>query len=140
MNSQRYQHGCRVSILSVFLIGVLLSFTLPPNPALAGTKFELIRRIISPTPSGGGFFGQALAGVDNEFVVGSRDCDVVCGAVHVFDSNGNFVRSIFAPTTQPFSGFGDSVGARGTDLLVGATLDDTAGPDAGAAYLFDGTT
>jgi hypothetical protein len=109
----------------------------------AATKFTLVRTIISPTPSGGGFFGQAMAVAGDKFVIGSRDCtETACGAVHVFDGNGNFVRTIFPPATPEFSftAFGDSVGAQGSNILVGDTLEDTAGEDAGAAYLFDGAT
>jgi len=121
----------------------LLSLTMPVGVAQAATRFVLVKTIISPTPSGGSFFGQAMAVAGDKFVVGSRDCtETACGAVHVFDSNGNFVRSIFPPTAATFSftAFGDSVGAMGSNILVGDTLDDTAGEDAGAAYLFDGTT
>ena len=128
------------NMLAVFLIVALLSLTVPAGTVQAATRWVLAKTILSPTPSGGGFFGQALAVADGTFVVGSRDCGPVCGAVHLFDSNGNFVRTIFAPTTEFFSGFGDAVGAVGSNPLVGAPTDDTAGPDAGAAYLMDGTT
>jgi len=131
----------RSSVVTVFAIVTLLSLTVSIETAQAATQFRLVKTIISPNPSGGGFFGQSLAVAGDRFLVGSRDCnDTVCGAVHLFDSDGNLVRSIFAPTPEGFSGFGDSVGAMGGYLLVGATLDDTAGPDAGAAYLFDGAT
>jgi hypothetical protein len=131
------------NLLAVFIIVALLSFTVPAAAAQAATRFVLVKTILSPTPSGGGFFGQAMAVAGDKFVVGSRDCiETVCGAVHVFDSNGNFVRTIFAPATQEFSftAFGDSVGAMGSNILVGDTLEDTAGEDAGAAHLFDGAT
>ena len=130
-------------ILSVFLILAVLSLTAPAGTVQAATRFALAKTILSPTPTGGGFLGQALAVAGNNFVVGSRDCtETACGAVHVFDSNGNLVRSIFPPTTGTFSftAFGDSVGAQGSNILVGDTLEDTAGDDAGAAYLFDGAT
>jgi len=137
----KFRIGRLSNILAVFLIVALLSLTVPAGAVQAATRFVLARTILSPTPSGGGFFGQALAVAGDRFVVGSRDCaNEVCGAVHLFDSNGNLVRSIFAPTLQNFSGFGDAVGAVGSNPLVGAPTDDTAGPDAGAAYLMDGTT
>ncbi len=125
---------------TVFLIVALLSLALPVGVAQAATKFVLTKTILSPTASGGGFFGIVLAAAGNQFVVGSRDCtETACGAVHLFDSNGNFVRSLFPPTSGEFSftAFGDSVGAQGNNILVGDTLEDTAGEDAGAAYLFD---
>ena len=131
------------NILAVCLIVALLSVTMPAGTVQAATRFVLAKTILSPTPSGGGFFGIAMAVAGDKFVVGSRDCnETVCGAVHIFDSNGNFVRTIFAPATQAFSftAFGDSVGAQGSNVLVGDTLEDTAGDDAGAAHLFDGAT
>jgi hypothetical protein len=115
--------------LTICLIVALLTFTMPVRIAQAATRFALAKTILSPTPTGGGFFGQALAVAGNNFVVGSRDCtETACGAVHVFDSNGNLVRSIFPPTTGTFSftAFGDSVGAQGSNILVGDTLEDTA--------------
>ena len=132
-----------LGVLTVFLIVALLSLSMPVGVAQAATKFVLVKTILSPTPSGGGFFGQALAVAGDQFVIGSRDCtETACGAVHLFDSNGNFVRSLFPPTSEEFSftAFGDSVGAQGSNILVGDTLDDAAGEDAGAAYLFDGAT
>lgn len=128
------------SRIAVVLMLVLSSLSLATGLAYAKTKFELVKRVLSPTPSGGGFFGIDLAVAGDRFLVGSRDCNTVCGAAHLFDSDGNPVRTIFAPTADPFSGFGESVGAMGSNLLVGADLDDTAGPDAGVAYLFDGAT
>lgn len=139
----KFRIGRLSNNLAVFVIVALLSLTLSTGVAQAATKFVLVKTITSPTPSGGGFFGQAMAVAGNQFVVGSRDCnEAVCGAVHVFDSNGNFVRTIFAPAAQEFTftAFGDSVGAQGSNILVGDTLDDTAGEDAGAAYLLDGAT
>jgi hypothetical protein len=131
------------NILAVCLIVALLSVTVPVETVQAVTRFVLTKTILSPTPTGGGFFGLALAAAGNNFVVGSRDCtETACGAVHVFDNNGNLVRSIFPPTSGTFSftAFGESVGAQGSNILVGDTLEDTAGNDAGAAYLFDGAT
>src|SRR6185436_2134884 len=109
------------NILAVFLIVALVMLTVPAGTVQAATKFVLTKTILSPTPSGGGFFGQGLAVAGNNFVIGSRDCDEVlqvCGAAHVFDSNGNFVRSIFVPTGETFSSFGDAVGAVGNNPLV----------------------
>jgi hypothetical protein len=128
---------------AVFIIVALLSFTVPAGAVQAATRFVLAKTILSPTPTGGGFFGEAVAVVGDKFLVGARgDCvpDFECGggAVHIFDSNGNPVRTIGSPT--PFASFGSSVGGVGADPLVGAFHDSTAGPNAGAAYLFDDVT
>lgn len=128
------------TVLTVFVIVALLSFAVPARVAQAATRFVLARTITSPTPTGGGFFGEAMTAVGNKFLVGARDdCATICGgAVHLFDSDGNLVRTIGTPT--PFASFGFSVGGVGADPLVGAIHDSTAGPNAGAAYLFDDAT
>jgi hypothetical protein len=128
------------SVLTVFAIMALSGLTVSIQTAQAGTQFRLVRTLISPTPTGGSFFGKTLAVAGDRFLVGSDDCVTVCGAVHVFDSDGNFVRTILPPTAEGTSLFGDSVGAMGSNVLVGAPLDNTGGESAGAAYLFDGGT
>ena len=127
-------------MLAVFIIVALLSFTLPSRAAQAATRFVLARTIQSPTATGGGFFGEAVAVVGDSFIVGARgECAPICGgAVHLFDSNGNPARTIVTPSL--FASFGASVGGVGADPLVGAIMDRTAGPNAGAAYLFDDAT
>ena len=77
------------NLLAVFIIVALLSFTLPTRAVQAATRFVLARTILSPTPTGGGFFGEAMATVGDKFLVGARDdCAPTCGgAVHLFDSN-----------------------------------------------------
>jgi hypothetical protein len=128
------------NVRAVFLIVALLSLTMPAAVAQAATRFILARTIISPTATGGGFFGEAVATVGDKFLVGARgECAPTCGgAVHLFDSDGNPVRTIGTPTL--FSSFGSSVDGVGADPLVGAIHDDTAGDLAGAAYLFDDAT
>jgi hypothetical protein len=128
------------SKIAVALVLVLSGLIVATGLVQAASKFVLVKRVLSPTPTGGGFFGIAMAVAGGTFLVGSRDCGAVCGAAHVFDSDGTAVRTIVAPMSDPFSGFGESVGAVGSDPLVGANLDDTAGPDAGAAYRFDGAS
>ena len=139
MKSQS-RFGRLSNILAVFIIVALLSFTVSARSVQAATRFVLARTILSPTPTGGGFFGEAVAAVGNNFIVGARgECAPTCGgAVHLFDSNGNPVRTIGTPTL--FSSFGFSVGGVGADPLVGAIHDSTAGSNAGAAYLFDDAT
>jgi FG-GAP repeat len=126
--------------MAVFSIVALLSFAVPAGPVQAATRFVLTRTITSPTPTGGGFFGEAMAAVGDKFLVGARDdCAPTCGgAVHLFDSDGNPVRTIGTPSL--FASFGFSVGGVGADPLVGAIHDSTGGDLAGAAYLFDDAT
>src|SRR5207247_10113332 len=63
------------------------------------------------------------------------------GACHVFArASGNLLVTIQTPTPDPGDEFGSAVTTVGENVLVGAQLDDTTGPDAGTAYLFDGNT
>jgi len=50
---------------------------------------------------------------------------------------GDLLRTFPNPTPSANDEFGLSVAAVGNNILVGAWMDDTVGPDAGAAYLFD---
>src|SRR5688572_17031055 len=128
------------NMLAVFIIVALLSFTVSATAVQATTIFVLASTIPSPTPTGGGFFGEAMATVGDKLLVGARDdCATICGGdVHVFDSDGNPLLTI--PTPTLFASFGFSVDGVGADPLVGAIHDSTAGPNAGAAYLFDDAT
>jgi FG-GAP repeat len=126
------------NVLAAFSIVALLSLLVPAGVVQAATRFVLARTILSPTPTGGGFFGEATGVVGDMFIVGARgECAPTCGgAVHLFDSDGNLVRTIGTPS--PFASFGTSAGAVGPNPLVGAIHDSAAGSNAGAAYLFDG--
>src|ERR671923_2063033 len=90
------------NVLAVFSIVALLSLLVPAGVVQAATRFVLAKTILSPTPTGGGFFGEAMAAVGDKFLVGARgDCvpgfECGGGAVHIFDSNGNPVRAIGSP-------------------------------------------
>ena len=137
-NESRF--GRLSNLLAVFVIVAVLSFTLPSRAVQAATRFVLAKTILSPTPTGGGFFGEAMATVGDKFLVGARDdCATICGgAVHLFDSDGNPLLTI--PTPRLFASFGFSVNGVGADPLVGAIHDSTGGDLAGAAYLFDDET
>ena len=86
-----FRIGRLSNLLAVSLIVALLALSLPAGAAQAATRFVLARTIVSPTPTGSGFFGEAMAAVGDKFLVGARDdCATICGgAVHLFDSNGN---------------------------------------------------
>ena len=48
------------SVLTVFALMALSGLTVSINTAQAATQFRLVRTLISPTPTGGSFFGKAL--------------------------------------------------------------------------------
>ena len=94
-------------------------------------------RLDPPTLSPGSFFGWAADVDDDSAVVGAYGADVA----HVFDRNGGewTARARLTPASVASGDrFGVSVAA-GTDAtLVTADGDDEAGPNTGAAYVFDG--
>ena len=136
----KFKIGRPSNILAVFLIVALLSLAMPAGMVQAATRFVLAKTITSPTATNGGLFGEAVAVVGDKFLIGARgECAPSCGgAAHLFDSDGNLVRTFVASTSFPSFGF--SVGGVGAEPLVGAIHDSTAGSNAGAAYLFDDAT
>ena len=53
---------------------------------------------------------------------------------------GDLLRTFLNPTPADGDLFGHTIAVVGSNVLVGATRDDTGAPNAGAAYLFDGQT
>jgi cysteine-rich repeat protein len=95
----------------------------------------------------GAQLGVAVAALGNQmFAVGAtfaRAADVDgAGAVYLLDSvSGMFVTGLHAPSPHSGDLFGFALAPVAGNVLVGAPFDDTAGPDAGAVYVFrlDGT-
>lgn len=82
-----------------------------------------------------GLFGRALtfAG-DNVVVAGGGDA-------YLFDgTTGKLLRTFENPTPAAGDGFGFYVEALGNNVLVGDPNDDEGAEDAGAVYMFDGST
>lgn len=107
-----------------------------------GPTGNVIRKLTSPAPGGGGQFGAALAATASRVVVGAPGAApsgiVGAGAVHVFNSSGLLVDSLLS--TAPHSGenFGSSVAISGNLVAVGAPHHDIPGFDkTGAVTLFD---
>jgi hypothetical protein len=122
----------RTAIAAFLALGILPT----AGPALAQPA------TVYPRPSGAKEWGWAVLEHGSTVVVGARVADVGgvadAGAVYVLDAaSGAVLRTISSPTPATFDGFGTALALDGDLLLVGASSDDTAGPDAGAAYLFD---
>jgi hypothetical protein len=94
-----------------------------------------------PAPLGvAAAFGHSLAVVaGSKILVGAPGAFPTGGAAYLYDAaTGSLLLSVDAGPT--FNQFGWSVADLGGNLLVGAPGDDTDAQDAGAVYLFDGTT
>jgi len=62
------------------------------------------------------------------------------GSVPLRQLDRALVQTFLNPTPAADDGFGYSVAALGSNVLVGAPFDDTGTTNAGAVYLFDGST
>lgn len=98
----------------------------------------------TPTPAAGEHFGTPVAISGTMVVVGDfmdSTGGYATGAAYVFDaSRANPavpLASLFNPTPAFADRFGSAVAVSGRYVIVGAYLDDTAGGNAGAAYVFD---
>jgi hypothetical protein len=89
-----------------------------------------------PNPQAGAYgFGQDVAAFGDDILVGDYDAS----KVYLYDGDtGALLRTFVSPNVG--DSFGYAVAAVGTNVLIGAPADDTAGENAGAAYLFDGST
>ena len=105
--------------------------------------------IANPSPGGGDRFGTTVATLGTSAVIVGSPNDAVstgtgtatAGSVFVVDAtSGATLLSIPNPTPKSGDKFGNAVASAGSNVLVGAPYDDTGTSDAGAAYLFDGST
>ena len=101
---------------------------------------DLLQTFLNPTPALSDRFGNSVAAVGNNVLVGApREYD--SGAAYLFDaSTGDLLQTFVNPTLAPRDWFGYSVTTVGNNVLVGAPWDETGGRVAGAAYLFDAST
>ncbi|MEQ8958341.1 MAG: filamentous hemagglutinin N-terminal domain-containing protein, partial [Coleofasciculus sp. C2-GNP5-27] len=110
-----------------------------------GSTGEELDAFPSQDKTDNGRFGFAVAGMGSDkVIIGAPGEDEGKGRAYLFDRDG-----LIKPYTNPNSstpngnpqlGFGYSVAAVGSNVLVGSPGDDTNGQDAGAAYLFDSSS
>ena len=126
------------------LVGASQSST--AGPTFSGAAYlvdietgEQLHRFRPPSPTTSGLFGDTIAMANDNVVVGSGGIDT--DKAYVFSSStGNLRYTIPSPDKGNDDLFGIRVAAEGNQILVSAALDDTAGPNSGAAYLFDANT
>ena len=95
----------------------------------------------NPDPSVIDYFGHGVAISTHAVSVGAYWDDVAAldsGTVYRFDPTTGVAKpDLFNEASSSFDYFGQAVDAEGDNLVVGAPLDDTSGPDAGIVYIFD---
>ena len=84
-----------------------------------------------------------MASIGDDILVGtprhSRGDNDDPGAAYLIDGEtGELLQTFMKPLAANDDWFGVSVAGVGNNVAVGAYLDDTAGDDAGAVYLFEG--
>ncbi len=103
------------------------------------------QEFLNPVPAAGDHYGFSVATVGNNLIVGAPDVDAP-GAINtgkaflISGTTGVTLRTFTNPSPGPGDRFGLAVAAVGGNVLIGAPFDDTAGTDAGAAYLFNSAT
>lgn len=102
-----------------------------PNPLRSGPN---------PTQSSDNGFGQSLAVLGNDLLVGAPFKSSTAAVYRLDAAPGQVLRTYANPTPAVTNWFGFSVAAAGNNVLAGARLDPTKGSQAGIAYLFNGTT
>ena len=130
--------------ISTWLAGTAICALMPTAALAHGSQappipsdYVFAHDFMSPTPSTGNPFGASVAAGGPYVAAGAPSS----GEVHIFDrTTGDWVRTLQSPNPSPSSLFGTAVAMSGLRVLVGAPLDDTAGTDAGAVYLFDAFT
>jgi hypothetical protein len=109
-----------------------------------GVTGELLRTFQNPQPVVDDGFGQSVATVGGNVLVGAAHAHangLNVGAAYLFDaSSGKLLHTFLNPTPGWDDLFGLTVAALGGNVVVSAPLDDTAGIDGGAVYLFEGGT
>ncbi len=109
-----------------------------------GKTGELLRTFRKPIPTADDWFGATVAAAGDNVLVGAPLDDTGAtdaGAAYLFDGKtGALLQTFRNPTRAANDWFGVSLAAVGSQVVVGAFLDDTGAIDAGAAYVFDAAT
>lgn len=96
--------------------------------------------ITNKTPAGFDYLGYSLAGFGGRLAAGRLQnvgSFVNAGSVSLYNYDGTIFRTITNPTPADYEQFGNAVTALGTNLLIGAPLDQHGGNPVGAVYLFN---
>jgi cysteine-rich repeat protein len=110
-----------------------------------GCSSMCLRELQNPVPEAGAQMGRSVAVIGTNVIAGvplhSEVSAIHTGRAFLFSGvTGALLRTFSNPTPGPGDEFGFVVAAVGTKVVIGAPFDDTAGPDAGAAYVFNTAT
>ncbi|MCA2666585.1 MAG: hypothetical protein IM502_06775, partial [Microcystis sp. M045S2] len=108
------------------------------------TTGSLLRTFLNPTPTFNEQFGWSVAISGNNVLIGAIGDDTGAtntGVAYLFNATtGSLLQTFLNPIPEPEDQLGRFAAISANNVLVGTILHNTGGADAGAAYLFDGTT
>lgn len=97
--------------------------------------------LANPTPAITDNFGRSVATSGNNVVVGAHLDDTGAtnsGQAYVFNAtDGALIVTLANPTPAADDVFGESVSVSGSNVVVGASADDTGATNSGQAYVFN---
>jgi WD40 repeat protein len=105
-----------------FFFGLFCLTTLLPS---VNAEVDLTKTIelTSPSPDTSSQYGFSIDATDNIIIIGEPMADSPeeksVGAIHIYGSQGEFLRSIYSPTPKSGSMFGGSVATNGDLIVVG---------------------
>ncbi|MBN2474997.1 MAG: tandem-95 repeat protein [Pirellulales bacterium] len=109
-----------------------------------GATGSLQQTFQNPSPAAGDYFGESLAAVGENVLIGAPRDDtaaVDAGAAYLFDAGtGELLQTFLDPAPAADDRFGSSVAGVAGRVLIGVPNDDSGGSNAGAACLFDAAT
>jgi hypothetical protein len=98
-----------------------------------------LAKLTASDASFGDFFGYAVGFSGSTAIVGAygnQDAGASSGSAYLFNTlTGSQLAKLTASDAAGGDAFGIAVAVSGTTAIVGARLDDDAGPDSGSAYL-----
>ncbi|WP_216700274.1 CHAT domain-containing protein [[Leptolyngbya] sp. PCC 7376] len=107
---------------------------------LFDTNGNLLQTYNNPNPAFEDNFGITLDIDGDNILIGSQRDDIGAtdtGSAYLFDrASGNLLQTFNNPNPANADLFGRAVAIDGTNILIGAILDDVGAVDSGAAYLY----
>jgi hypothetical protein len=100
---------------------------------LFNTSGQLLRTFQNPSPASDDFFGNSVALVGNDVLVGAIGVNGGRGAAYLFDTSGQLLEMFSDPSAKPEDNFATSVALTASDALIGAI---GPGGSQGAAYMY----
>ena len=101
---------------------------------------ELIVKYHSQNPQPGGYFSRSIDLSGDRVLIGDssrKDEWINVGKTHLFDTQGNQIKVLEAPTPSRGAGFGDIVRFAPNRIIISETSGQTEPSLAGKVYIFD---